>query len=238
MVPERLGRLAREPAGDLAATCRPPWIAGWATWGSGAAVAAGPAGGDVTDREHLGMARHRQVVADDDRPALRSARRRAARPVGWPRTPAAQTIGARRDPVPSTSARLWPSTRSRRRRAGPRRLGASSVAPRPLAALLAERAEQPGRAPRRARLDAADVEVEGSPWPAPCRTAPSVAPAISTPVGPPPQTTTFSPPSTISAGSAAACSNRSRMLVRRADRVVERLQGDRVPRRRRRRTRC
>ena len=169
-------------------------------------------GGDVADREHLRPPGDRQIRLDDEPAAARGRRaeHRRQRVGGHARGPHRR---ARRDHRPVGQAH--PGLVDRGDADAEPDLDASPLErpPGPRRRLRRERVSGGGRPSRRARSGRRARGGAGSPSPARASTARASAPAISTPVGPPPHTTTSRAPSA-TAPSDAARSKRSSTWAR------------------------
>ena len=198
------------------AACRACWIATGATPGSGRPSLVGEER-DVADDEHVRVPGDRQIAPDRHAPRAVERARRDTRASGVARTPAAQSTVARRDALLRRPA---PHPRVDR---GHERAGAHLDAERPRASAPRARGElgREGRQDARPGLDEHDARVAGIDAAEVARAgvaarSRAIAPASSTPVGPPPTITKVSSARRASGVAARArrASNASRMRRR------------------------
>ena len=188
VVVERQAGQAVEPADDLAGRVPAALDGGLRHLGQRLPVVVGR-GGDVADGEHLGPAGHRQVGPHHQPPSPRpleaASRRRRVRPSRPPPTPRSAPAGSgrRRGAPPRRSGGR---RRCRARRSTPRRVSVRSARPE-------DRWENVPSSRSAASTSTTSVIADLGPGKSRAMTLSNSscrAPAISTPVGPPPQMTT------------------------------------------------
>jgi hypothetical protein len=186
------------------AACLASWMAGWATWGCSPPLPSGAPARSPTTNTSGRPGTLRSSPTTIRPPRVCSRPRMSAS--GWARTPAPQIsvrVGITVPSLSTTSSGVARSSACPRRTSTPRLARMSRACRRELGWNGASRWSMASSSTTLAWL----MSSSGKSWTSTCLNSSSRAPAISTPVGPPPTTTTVSAPLSISLGSFSASSN-------------------------------